>query len=304
MRETYGTSPSELRNGSVRPPGLSLRLSYRGPYEAEPLLGFLSKRAIPGVESITEERYSRTIPGGVIELIPGDGHVLLRAEATGALRGVAKVVARCRRLFDLDADPDAVGEVLSADPLLAPLVAAAPGLRVPGAYDGFELAVRAVLGQQVSVAGARTLAGRLVERAGSPLAQPQGDLTHVFPTAEAVAEADLTGLGLTGARERTLRAVAEAVASGELDLDGGGDLDETAARLLEIPGIGPWTVAYIRMRALRDPDAFPGTDLVLGRVLDRHGLKPSVTDAWRPWRAYAALHLWNNELLRNAKDIT
>jgi AraC family transcriptional regulator of adaptative response / DNA-3-methyladenine glycosylase II len=304
MRETYGTSPSELRNGSVRPPGLSLRLSYRGPYEAEPLLGFLSKRAIPGVESITEERYSRTIPGGVIELIPGDGHVLLRAEATGALRGVAKVVARCRRLFDLDADPDAVGEVLSADPLLAPLVAAAPGLRVPGAYDGFELAVRAVLGQQVSVAGARTLAGRLVERAGSPLAQPQGDLTHVFPTAEAVAEADLTGLGLTGARERTLRAVAEAVASGELDLDGGGDLDETAARLLEIPGIGPWTVAYIRMRALRDPDAFPGTDLVLGRVLDRHGLKPSVTDTWRPWRAYAALHLWNNELLRNAKDIT
>jgi AraC family transcriptional regulator of adaptative response / DNA-3-methyladenine glycosylase II len=205
-------------------------------------------------------------------------------------------VARCWRLLDLDADPLAIGEVLSTEPFMAALVAARPGLRVPGAYDGFELAVRAVLGQQVSVAGARTLAGRLVQRAGKPLdCTPEGaPLTHVFPTAEAVAEADLSGLGLTGARERTLRAVATAVAAGEIDLDGGGDPAETAERLLALPGIGPWTVAYIQMRALRDPDAFPETDLVLRRILERHGLDRAATDAWRPWRAYAALHLWTS----------
>jgi AraC family transcriptional regulator of adaptative response / DNA-3-methyladenine glycosylase II len=223
--------------------------------------------------------------------------VLLRAEALGTLRGVARVVARCRRLFDLDADPVAIGETLSADPLMAPLVEATPGLRVPGAYDGFELAVRTVLGQQISVAGARTLAGRLVARCGVPLDGP-GPLSHVFPTAEAVAEADLSGLGLTRARERTLRAVATAVAAGEIDLDGGGDPAETAERLLALPGIGPWTVAYIQMRALRDPDAFPETDLVLRRVLDGHGSAGTGTakrpdpGSWRPWRAYAAMHLW------------
>lgn len=293
MRESYGISPSELRNGSVRPPGLQLRLAFRAPYDAASLLGFLARRAIPGVETITMERYARTIPGGTIELLPRDDHVLLRAESPGALRGVARVVARCRRLLDLDADPAAIGEALSADPLLAPLVAEAPGLRVPGAYDGFELAVRAVLGQQVSVAGARTLAGRLVVRCGKPLETANGTLTHVFPTAEAVAEADLSGLGLTGSRERTLRAVASAVASGEIDLAGGGDLAETAERLLALPGIGAWTVAYIKMRALRDPDAFPETDLVLGRILARYGADRKATDRWRPWRAYAAVHLWN-----------
>lgn len=292
MRETYGVSPSELRNGSARPPGLQLRLAFRAPYDARSLLGFLARRAIPGVETITTERYARTIQGGIIELIPRDDHVLLRAEAPGALRGVARVVARCRRLLDLDADPVAIGETLSADPFLAPLVEATPGLRVPGAYDGFELAVRAVLGQQISVPGARTLAGRLVARCGVPLEGP-GPLSHVFPTAEAVAEADLSGLGLTGARERTLRAVATAVAGGEIDLDGGGDPAETAERLLALPGIGPWTVAYIQMRALRDPDAFPETDLVLRRVLDGHGSagRPD-PGSWRPWRAYAAMHLW------------
>jgi len=293
MQEAYGQAPSELRNGAVRPPGLRLRLSLRKPYDAQTLLAFLTKRAIPGVETITPERYARTIDGGTIELIPQDDHVLLTAEAPGALKGVARLVARCRRLFDLDADPQAVAEALGQDELLGPLVTERPGLRVPGAFDGFELVVRAVLGQQVSVAGARTLAGRLVARTGEPL-DPElvrDGLTHVFPTAEAVAKADLTGLGLTGARERTLQAVAEAVASGEIDLDGG-EPGETRARLLALPGIGPWTAEYIAMRALRDPDAFPDTDLVLRRALDRHGVTPERTDTWRPWRAYAALHLW------------
>jgi AraC family transcriptional regulator, regulatory protein of adaptative response / DNA-3-methyladenine glycosylase II len=324
MREAYGLAPSELRGGAGRPPGLALRLAFRQPCDSGALLGFLSARAIPGVESVTSSpgagRYTRTVPGGTIELLTYPDHVLLRtsvvvgshrdlgrgtAEPGAGLRGLARMVARCRRLFDLDADPYAVNTVLGADPVLAPLVAARPGLRVPGAYDGFEMAVRAVLGQQISVAGARTLAGRLVARCGVPLAgaasgatepgageRPADGLTHVFPTAEAVAGADLGGLGLTGGRIHTLHALATAAASGDLDLDGGGDPAETAAGLLALPGIGPWTVSYLQMRALRDPDAFPATDLVLRRALKRHGADLDQTEAWRPWRAYAAGHLW------------
>ncbi len=304
MQETYGQAPSELRGSRVRPPGLRLKLSLRPPYDGTALLEFLRHRAIPGVEEIGPETYARTVSitppeptsGGTVELIPRDDHVLLTAEAPGALRGVARLVARCRRLFDLDADPEAVAEALGPDPLLGPLIAKSPGLRVPGAFDGFELAVRAVLGQQVSVAGARTLAGRLVARTGEPLETPAGSLTHVFPSAAAVAVADLSGLGLTGARERTLRAVAEAVAGGDIDLDGGADPAETRARLLALPGIGPWTAEYIAMRALRDPDAFPATDLVLARILDHHGVTAERAAAWKPWRAYAALHLWRGRL--------
>jgi AraC family transcriptional regulator, regulatory protein of adaptative response / DNA-3-methyladenine glycosylase II len=295
MRETYGQAPSELRGVAPAAQGapLELRLSLRRPYQAAELMAFLADRAIPGVEEVTAGRYART-PG--IELIPRDDHVLLRADIP-ELRGAARLVARCRRLFDLDADPHAVDEALGADPLLAPLVKARPGLRVPGSYDGFELAVRAVLGQQVSVAGARTLAGRLVARAGTPLAQPMGSLTMLFPTARQVAEADLTGLGLTGGRQRTLHALAAAVAAGEIDLDGGADPAETTGRLQELPGIGPWTAAYIAMRALGDPDAFPTGDLGLRRAIER--LAPGEPDLldkhaerWRPWRAYAAMHLW------------
>lgn len=301
MRDAYGQAPTELRGlGVARKTGgvpLELRLSVRPPYDAAALLEFLAARAIPGVEKVADGRYARTTPSsGRIELIPGDGHVLLRADAPD-LRGVARVVARCRRLFDLDADPHSVNAVLGADPLLAPLVEARPGLRVPGAYDGFEMAVRAVLGQQVSVAGARTLAGRLVARAGTALEQPADGLTHLFPTAEQVAEADLTGLGMTGGRQRTLHALATAVASGDLDLDSGADVAETSERLLAIPGIGPWTVAYIAMRALGDPDAFPSGDLGLRQALERLGVTDRAdkhTEQWRPWRAYAALHLWTS----------
>ncbi|REE98320.1 DNA-3-methyladenine glycosylase 2 family protein [Thermomonospora umbrina] len=300
LQETYGQTPSELRgpqpaNGSV----LALRLAVREPFDAAGLLDFLAARAIPGVEEVEGGRYVRAGPGPYrVELEPRDGHVLMRVDAAD-LRGVSRLVARCRRLLDLDAEPHAVHDVLGADGLLAPLVAARPGLRVPGAFDGFEMAVRAVLGQQVSVAAARTFAGRLVARCGEPLAQPTGTLTHRFPTAGAVAAADLSGLGLTGARERTLRALAEATASGDLDLGGGADPAETERRLLALPGVGPWTASYVAMRALGDPDAFPSGDLALrNAVRDLTGVETSAQDlveraeAWRPWRAYAVMHLW------------
>ncbi|MGB9377171.1 MAG: AlkA N-terminal domain-containing protein, partial [Mycobacteriales bacterium] len=199
-------------------------------------------------------------------------------------------VQRCRCLLDLDADPAAVGDTLAADPGLTDLVARRPGLRVPGSVDGFELAVRAVLGQQISVAAARTMAGRLVARFGEPLPEADGALTHRFPTADALADADLRGVGLTGARAATLCRLAQSVASGDLDLRPGADREDTRRRLLSLPGIGTWTVEYVAMRALADPDAFPATDLVLRKSLQHRGITD--TDRWRPWRAYAAMHLW------------
>jgi len=284
---------------------LSLRLACREPFDGESLLGFLAARAIPGVEQVTDGRYARTIRtssgAGVIELVPGppgQGNVLLRARLTG-LGGVGQVVSRCRQLFDLDADPAAIGSALASDCILAPLVHARPGLRIPGAYDGFELAVRAVLGQQVSVSAARTFAARLAARYGSPLAVPDDGQpalpTLLFPGPAQLADADLSGVGLTTSRQATLRALAGAMASGRLDLDPGTDPAEATARLSELPGIGPWTVSYILMRAVRDPDAFPETDLGLRRAIERLGCLPAHARLWRPWRAYAALHLWTWE---------
>lgn len=358
VRESSGRTPSELRararrtgpggqgaRDSAGAPGtwLTLRLAYREPFDAAEWLGFLAVRAIPGVEQVTEDRYTRSVQTaagpGIIELIPrpGQGHVLLRARLRG-LAAVNPVVGRARRLLDADADPAAIGAALATDGLLAPLVRARPGLRVPGAYDGFELAVRAVLGQQVSVAAASTFAGRLAARHGARLAPdattdvPAGAITEalagpagattgapaqrtgtaikapagatraraaglpalsvVFPGPEVLADADLAGLGFTTARQRTLRALAASVASGRLTLDPGADPGEIAARLAELPGIGPWTIGYILMRAAADPDAFPEADLGLRRALARLGAPAGHLARWRPWRAYAAMHLW------------
>jgi AraC family transcriptional regulator of adaptative response / DNA-3-methyladenine glycosylase II len=312
--ESYGMPPSALRpalrrpaapEGKAGPDGawLTLKLACREPFDGAALLGFLALRAVPGVEQVTGNRYARTIraPGGpgLIELTmpddagarPGPRHVLLRARLP-RLRGVGQVVSRCRQLLDLDADACAITAVLAADGLLAPLVAARPGLRVPGTYDGFELAVRAVLGQQVSVPGARTLAGRLAERFGTRLQMPDDSPSVLFPGPADLADADLSGLGLTGARQATLRALGAAAAGGTLELDHGADPQQTAARLAELPGVGPWTISYILMRAVGDPDAFPASDLGLRRALERLGGSTAQADRWRPWRAYAALHLW------------
>ena len=311
--------------GAVDGPGtwLALRLACREPFASAGLLDFLRARAIPGVEQVTADRYARTVRtaagAGLIELIPqpGQGHTVLRVQLD-SLTGLGQVVYCARRLLDADADPVPIGAALAADPVIGPLVRARPGLRVPGAYDGFELAVRAVLGQQVSVAAARTFAGRLARLARGdgppeppdrrpaprqPLARsPEtpgrgfvpgqaGELSALFPGAAELAGADLSGLGLTTGRQRTLRGLAQAVASGRLNLDPGADPAETAARLAELPGIGPWTISYILMRS-GDPDAFPATDLGVRRAMAGLGAPPGHSAHWRPWRAYAAMHLW------------
>ncbi len=297
-------SPAEPPDGGGPLPWLMLRLACREPYDAAALLRFLAARAVPGVEQVSADRYTAAVRTGggaaLIQLLPrpGQGHVLLRARLS-QLGGIGPLVAGCRRLLDADADPAAISTVLTADELLAPLVRGRPGLRVPGCFDGFELAVRAVLGQQVSVAAARTFAGRLAARHGTPLpagvaadGPPGPGLSRVFPGPGQLAGADLTGLGLTAARQRTLHALAEAAATGRLDLGPGADPDETAARLAELPGIGPWTISYIRLRTGADPDAFPAGDLGVRRALARLGAAAGHDARWRPWRGYATLHLW------------
>jgi AraC family transcriptional regulator of adaptative response / DNA-3-methyladenine glycosylase II len=286
---------------------LTLRLRHRAPFDAAGLLAFLGTRAVPGVEERTPDGYRRVLRlphgPGIVRIAPGTGDDHVRCELQLAdLRDLGAAVQRCRRLLDLDADPVAVAEELGADPLLAPLVRRAPGRRVPGAVDGDELAVRAVLGQQVSVAGARTLAGRLTAKLGEPLPEPDGALTHAFPTAAAIASADPASLGLTRGRSQALiglcRVLADDDTGDAIGLDPGADRTETRARLLALPGIGPWTTEYIAMRALGDPDAFPATDLGIKHALARAG-RPSgarsiaeQAERWRPWRAYAVQHLW------------
>ncbi|MEX0658139.1 MAG: Ada metal-binding domain-containing protein [Egibacteraceae bacterium] len=300
MRAAFGATPTELRRSSTRgarPAALRLRLPVVAPLDAGALLGFLATRAVAGVEDVVDGVYRRTVGDSVVELAVGGGAARLVVRL-GPAADLAGIVRGVRALADLDTDPAAVGAVLGGDPLLAPMVAARPGLRVPGSVDGFECAVRAVLGQQVSVAGAITLATRLVRRHGQALAAPDGTLTHRFPTPEALTDADLSGLGITGTRIQALRALASAVATGDLVLDGRGDHAAVTARLQALPGFGPWTAGYVAMRALRDPDALPVGDLGLRRALEaREGASTPAdlatrAEAWRPWRAYAAMHLW------------
>jgi AraC family transcriptional regulator of adaptative response / DNA-3-methyladenine glycosylase II len=295
MRTEFGCPPSALRrrpDDGRRPvdagPGLTLRLRYREPYATQAVWAFLAARAVPGVEAVQPDgTLTRAVPaaGGAAQVTvspPRAGLVTARL-AMQDLGDLGLLVGRVRRWLDLDADPLAVDAALAADPGLAPLVAARPGLRVPGTVDGFELVVRAVVGQQVSVAGARTMLGRVVAALG------HGD---GFPSAPAVADAgveSLTACGLTQARSACLVRLADEVAAGRLTLDPGADRADTRRRLLALPGIGPWTAGYIALRALADPDAWPDGDVVLTRAVRRNGLDPG---RWRPWRGYAALHLW------------
>ena len=235
-----------------------MRLQYHPPFETRSLLAFLQRRAIPGVEEVVNGCYRRTVllptSKGIIELEPMEqaNSVQLRLQLND-LSDLSALVQRCRYLFDLDAVPEPIANVLVTDPLLAPLVKARPGLRVPGAIDGFELTVRAIIGQQVSVVGARTLAARLVKALGEPLEQPYGTLTHFFPTPHTIAHSDLQGLGLTRSRVTALQALAHAVAEEGLKLDRDTDQVQTVTRLLQIPGIGPWTTSYVAMRRLATP---------------------------------------------------
>jgi len=269
----------------MAPAGETLqRLPLRPPIAWAPLLAWLAARAIPGVETVAGGAYAHTTATGTATLSLAGDHVELRATG-GDPAGDAR---RARHLADLDADPEAIDAALAGDPLLAPSVAALPGLRVPGCWDGFELGVRAILGQQVSVAAASRLAGRVVAAHGEPLAESAGALTHRFPTPEALADAPLPFL--PAQRARAVRALAAATAAADLDLGPGADPARARERLLALPGVGPWTAEYVAMRALHDADAFPASDLVLRRAL---AADPGRAERWRPLRAYAAMRLWS-----------
>lgn len=255
------------------------------------VLRFLAARAIPGLEEVVGDVYRRSLQLGVVEIGADGIHVPGECDCPEAL-------ARCRRLLDLDADTAAIDAHLGRDPLLAPLVRQRPGLRVPRATDGFELAVRTIVGQQVTLAAARRIGARLVALYGVPLEEPSGAVTHLFPTAAALAEADSGALGVPRGRAAAIRALARA----GLDLSPGADRAAATRALLELPGVGPWTASYVAMRALGDDDAFPPGDAGVRRALERlgHDGRPAaaerLAERWRPWRSYALMHLWRSDL--------
>ena len=337
MLEVYDTPPSVLRERALRRDKstlvkagtgvLRLRLAFRSPIDLNRMLGYLAARAVPGVEVASPHEYKRTIslPNGfgLLSLRPVPGASWVECSlALSDLRDVTAAAQRCRRLLDLDADPCAISGFFAGDQVMGPLAAGCPGRRAVGAVDGNEIAIRAVLGQQVSLAAARRLAARLVtlcgtslpasfdvagfcdpgdrtaQAAGVPLADGvsagdmPGELTHVFPDVATIAGLDPATLPMPLARGRALVTLASALASGDISLDHGADREEAGARLVALPGIGPWTAGYIRMRALSDPDVFPPGDVGVARALRQLTGSLSAAERWRPWRSYATHHLW------------
>ncbi|WP_282107509.1 AlkA N-terminal domain-containing protein [Streptomyces sp. b94] len=308
VREVYALSPSELRTRAPKhrlagtaPGALSLRLPFRTPLNPDNLFGHLAATAVPGVEEWRGGAYRRTLRlpygHGIVALTPHSDHIACRLTLSDP-RDLTVAISRCRRLLDLDADPAAIDDQLRADALLAPLVDKAPGRRVPRTVDEAEFAVRAVLGQQVSTAAARTHAARLVTAHGDTVDDPEGGLTHLFPPAAALATVDPETLAMPRTRRTTFTTLVSHLADGSLNLGVECDWAETRARLLALPGFGPWTADVIAMRALGDPDAFLPTDLGIRRAAGELGL-PSTpaaltarAAAWRPWRAYAVQYLW------------
>ncbi|MGW4731024.1 AlkA N-terminal domain-containing protein [Streptomyces shenzhenensis] len=307
VREVFALSPSELRARAPRtqtagtPGVLSLRLPFRAPLNPDNLFGHLAATAVPGVEEWRDGAYRRTLSlpygHGIVALTPKPDHVACRLTLSD-LRDLTVAGSRCRRLLDLDADPVAVDDQLRTDPLLAPLIDKAPGRRVPRTVDAAEFAIRAVLGQQVSTAAARTHAARLVTAHGEPVDDPEGGLTHLFPAPEALAALDPESLAMPRTRRTTFTTLVRQLADGTLQLGVESDWSRARDRLLALPGFGPWTVDVIAMRALGDPDAFLATDLGIRRAAQELGL-PSTpaaltarAAAWRPWRAYAVQYLW------------
>ncbi|HZT64485.1 MAG TPA: AlkA N-terminal domain-containing protein [Acidimicrobiales bacterium] len=307
VRHVFAATPSELRRraGGEQAVGggaIAVRLPFRPPLCAEALFGHLVATAVPGVEEWRHGAYRRTLRlphgSGVVSLAPRPDHVACRLHL-GDLRDLSTAVARCRRLLDLDADPEAVDAELASDPALAPLVNKAPGRRVPRTVDEGELCLRAVLGQQVSTAAARTHAARLARALGEPVPDPDGGLERLFPTSQAVAGADPDTLALPAARRRTLMGLAAALAEDGAGVGAGGDWEQARRWLAARPGVGPWTVETICMRALGDPDAFLPTDLGVRVAAEALGLPASPAaltaraERWRPWRSYAVAYLWS-----------
>jgi AraC family transcriptional regulator of adaptative response / DNA-3-methyladenine glycosylase II len=311
FRQLYRRPPGELRRRTIsRPPasGISLLLPYRPPYDWPAMIGFLAARAIPGLECITEGSYRRVIEVdgavGSLEVDDVPDQSSLRATVRFPRLDILPVIiARIRRVFDLGADPAAIAAALAPDPILAPLVTARPGLRVPGAWDGFEIAVRAILGQQITVKAATRLAGRLVAALGTPAADRIGlpGLTHAFPRPDRFDVTVVAGLGMPQSRAAALAGLSVAALADPRLFDPRRDLDEAVASLRALPGIGEWTAQYIAMRALRESDAFLAADVALQRRLGVDGRRPSAAELlaraerWRPWRAYAVMHLWTGE---------
>jgi AraC family transcriptional regulator of adaptative response / DNA-3-methyladenine glycosylase II len=319
FKDAYRLAPRDLRRkpesqAAGEGEALTLRLGYRPPYDFASMLTFLQGRALPGVEAVDETSYARAIPGDGpgdappgwlrISAWPGGEHALkLELHAPLASR-LLDIVNRLRRMFDLDADPNAIAGALSADARLAPLLRARPGLRLPSGWDPFEIAVRAILGQQVSVAAARTFAARIAQRFGTPLPDEHAahGLAHLFPTPAALADADLAEIGLTRARAETVRTISRALLDGRVDFRVERTLDEFVERWTALPGIGPWTAHYIAMRGFGHPDAFPADDLVLQKAVPEDGVRISAreltarAEAWRPWRAYATIHVWRGTM--------
>jgi AraC family transcriptional regulator, regulatory protein of adaptative response / DNA-3-methyladenine glycosylase II len=314
FQQLYRRPPRALRRRGVSdaPVGtmgsVAVRLGYRPPYDWDAILSFLRARAIPGIEVVSSDRYARTIAiggeRGTLVVEPATADLLKATVRFPNLGSLPAIIARVRRVFDLAADPVAIGAHLSQDPILAPLVAVRPGLRVPGAWDGFELAVRAILGQQITVAAATRLAGNLVSAYGERLADSAAldqRLTHVFPTPQQLAGSDLAALGMPKSRRMALSSLAAALVADPLIFGPRRSLEEAIAQLRALAGVGEWTAQYIAMRELREPDAFPAADVGLMRAMSDGGVRPSPAELlahaerWRPWRAYAALHLWASE---------
>ena len=310
IREVYASTPTQLRSrrGRAVAGAIAVRLGVREPYDGAAMLGFLSDRAVPGVETADEQSYRRTLslphgPGVVsVRLVDRpDGFVPCEFSLTDA-RDLAPALERTRRLLDADADPAAIAAQLGSDPHLGSVVRRRPGLRVPGHVDGWEAAVRAILGQQVTIAGARRLAEGFVDRRGHDL-ELAGEygVSRLFPQPADLVDISAESWSMPGARVRALEALARAVVDGSVALDRSGERAEVREAILAVPGLGPWTASYIAMRALGDPDVFLPTDVGVRRAAVQLGLDPSpaeiekVAAAWRPWRSYALMHLWNLE---------
>lgn len=310
FRQTFKSAPRTLRAAGRGAAGgeIEMRLTYRPPFDAAWLLDLLEGRAAPGVEAVADGEYRRTVAmggaDGWISVRPAGGagpraNALMVRVSTSLTAHLMRIASAARRVFDLDADPATIARVLTADARMAPLVRKRPGLRVPGAWHPWEIAMRAIVGQQVSVEAATTIVGRVVARAGAPVTTPFAELTRVFPEPAAVAAADLANIGMPGKRTDTLKRFAAGVAEGRISLAVSESYEETVRELCLIPGIGPWTAEYIALRALGEPDAFPAGDLGLRKAIGKGAPAPerevaAMSEAWRPWRGYAAMYLWSS----------
>lgn len=310
FQQLFARPPGDLRRSrqaeTPAADGITVRLPYKAPYDWDAIIQFLSDRAIPGIERVEARRYARTLAVdghvGLVVVTPRKDGALSAEVRCPDLRALPGLIARIRRVFDLSADPTLIGAHLSQDPTLAPLVMARPGLRAPGGWDGFELAVRAILGQQITVTAARNLAAKLVETYGGNINDPAAaalGLTRVFPSPQRLIGEDIAALGMPRARGAALEALARTVAADPAIFTPRADLQTAISALKALPGVGEWTAQYIALRELREPDAFPQADIGLLRAMaDEAGVRPTAEEllarsaAWSPWRAYAAQHLW------------